>query len=132
PHQSKPHPWAKEYNIIRLYHKDYATMHAHLLTEDRIETIQPIPVGQLKAACNHYSYMGLSRNITKLNKYSDDAVHTALKKKHYPTWRLITEFPYQFIRCYIVRRYFMDGTYGFIIAFNLAYFRWAKIAKVIE
>ncbi|MDD2324768.1 MAG: glycosyltransferase family 2 protein [Alphaproteobacteria bacterium] len=132
PGRTKPRPWAKTYNIIRLYHRAHATMHADLLTEDRITMTQEAPVGQLAAPCHHYSYVKLSQSIAKLNKYTDDNVETAVKKKRYSTLRLFTEFPYQFVRYYFLRGYFLDGLFGLYLGVNVAFFRWVKIAKVIE
>ena len=44
----------RTYKLIRLYHKDYATMKPTLLTEDRIAPTQNVPLGHLKAPVYHY------------------------------------------------------------------------------
>jgi glycosyltransferase involved in cell wall biosynthesis len=129
----KPHPFTKMYNLERLYHRNYATMPADLLTKDRITLTQKTPVGQLKGLVHHYSYLTLSHNIDKLNRFTDQVLITALDEgKKYSRIRLVTEFPRQFCRYYFLKRQFLNGRWGFVASMNLAYFRFMKIAKWFE
>ena len=128
-----PRPFTKMYNLERLYHRDYATMPPHLQTKDRIALTQKTPVGQLKGLVHHYSYLTLSHNITKLNRFTDQVLITALEEgKKYSYFRLFTEFPRQFCRYYFIKRQFLNGRWGFAASMNLAYFRFMKIAKWFE
>ena len=123
----------RTYKLIRLYHKDYATMKATLLTEDRIAPVKNVPLGHLKAPVYHYSFLNISHQITKLNRYTDEVQKVVQKRhKHYSGIRLIFEFPRQFFSYYFMKRYFIHGIVGFIAAMNLAYARFLKIAKAIE
>ena len=129
----KPKRWAKKYNIIRLYHKDYATMKADLLTEDRISLTQKVKIGQLNGPIHHYSFLNISHQVAKFNQYTDEVISTAQKKKkHYTVFRLITEFPRQFFIYYFKKRQFVNGFWGFVVSMNSAYARFLKIAKYIE
>lgn len=133
PNEQKPRTFAKKYTIIRLYHRDYATIKKDLLTEDRISLTKETPVGTLKGVVCHYSFLNISQQVTKLNNYTDDVVVTSEKKdKSYSYFRLATEFPRQFITYYIGKRYFLNGFWGFVISTNNAHMRFCKIAKCIE
>lgn len=133
PNEKKPKLFAKNYKIIRLYHRDYATMKKELLTEDRISLTKDIPLGSLKGVIHHYSFLNISQQISKLNHYTDDVIKTSEKKeKKYSFFRLATELPRQFIIYYIVKRYFLSGFWGFVISINNAHMRFTKIAKCIE
>lgn len=133
PGEKKPKLLTRRYNDIRLYHRDFATMPDGVQTDDRVVTKSPIPVGQFKADVEHYSYQTLSTVIAKNNEYCDIQVEVAFSRgKVYPAWRLLVEFPIQFIRYFFYRRLFCHGLIGLFAAFNAAYFRWVKIAKYIE
>ena len=123
----------RTYKIIRLYNRDYATMHPDLLTEDRIALTQKVPVGTLRAPVYHHSFLSISRQVSKLNKYTDEVQQVILKKKkRYSKIRLCFEFPRQFFHYYIIKMYIIHGMWGFISAMNLAYARFLKIAKYFE
>ena len=123
----------RTYKVLRLYHRDYATMRADLLSEDRVSLTQKVAVGIFDAPVYHYSFLNVSHQVSKLNHYSDEVQQVILKKKkHYSKLRLYFEFPRQFFHYYLMKRYIIHGTWGFIAAMNLAYARFLKIAKYIE
>lgn len=123
----------RTYKIIRLYHRDYATMAPNLLSEDRIAPIKETPIGNFRFPVYHYSFLNISHQVSKLNKYTDEVQAVVQKRnKHYSRFRLIFEFPRQFLHYYIGKRYLIHGTLGFIGAMNLAYARFLKIAKAVE
>ena len=70
--------------------------------------------------------------IISLNLFFNMFDEKLKDKKHYGKIRLITEFPRQFLKYYFLQRYFAYGTFGFIRAMILAYFRFLKVAKCIE
>ena len=47
-------------------------------------------------------------------------------------FRLVAEFPANFIKAYIGRRHFLRGAYGFMTAMNFAFYRYLRVAKHIE
>lgn len=132
PGDSKPRLFAKRYNQVRLYNRKKANMPDDL-TNDRVIVAEDAKVAQLKGKVLHYSYFSLQQLWFKYNMYTDEMLNTTLAKgKHYSLGRLIIEFPYQFLRYYFWKRLFLVGTWGFIMAMSLAYFRFLKIAKYIE
>lgn len=129
PGDKKPSLFAKYYNLVRLYNKEFATMPDDL-THDRIVLKKGIAPVQLKGKIYHYSYLSLTKTWDKYNAYTDELLKTTVATgKTYSTGRLVIEFPYQFMRYYFFKKYFLRGKFGFITAVSLAYFRFLKIAK---
>lgn len=129
PGDKKPSIFAKTYNLERLYDKTKSTMPDDL-THDRIVLGDGVQVAQLKHVVYHYSYLTLTKTWDKYNAYTDELVKTALVTgKKYSSFRLVFEFPYQFLRYYFMKKMFLQGRFGFINAVTLAYFRFLKIAK---
>jgi glycosyltransferase involved in cell wall biosynthesis len=132
PGDRKPRFFANHYNLVRLYNRKAATMPDDL-THDRVVLSGGCRVIQLKNEIHHYSYISLARMWLKYNSYSDELVRTAIATgKSYSKFRLVFEFPVQFLRYYILRGQFLHGWWGFISAVTSAYFRFLKIAKYIE
>ena len=103
------------------------------LTHDRVVMKKGTKVGQLKEVIYHYSYLTIEHTVEKFNIYTGELVNTAFATgKKYSSFRLFIEFPYQFIRYYFFKKFFLLGKFGFILAMNCAYARFLKIAKYIE
>ena len=132
PGDKKPSRFAKSYNLIRLYNKNAGEMPDDL-THDRVVMKPNTNVQQLKEIVYHYSYLSIEHTVCKFNEYSTELVNTAKATgKKYSAFRLATEMPYQFIRYYFFKRFFLQGVFGFILAVNYSYARFLKIAKFIE
>ncbi len=132
PGDKKPRFFANHYNLVRLYNRTQATMPDDL-THDRVVLQQDGRIIQLKNNIHHFSYISLTKIWYKYNNYSDELVKTAIETgKSYSRFRLIVEFPAQFLRYYILKRQCLHGWWGFISAVTSAYFRFLKIAKYIE
>jgi len=132
PGDKKPQLFAAQYNLIRLYNRNAGEMPDDL-THDRVVMKQGANIVQLKGLVHHYSYLSIEHTLNKFNAYTTELVNTAnMTGKKYSTVRLFIEMPYQFIRYYFFKRFFLRGIFGFIMAMNCAYFRFLKIAKMIE
>ena len=132
PGDKKPRYFAKTYNQVRLYNRSLGNMPDDL-TNDRVIVADNAKIEQLIAPIHHYSYISLTQTWYKLNMYTDELVKTALLQgRHYSRFRLCIEFPYQFLRYYFIKRYFLYGLCGFWMAVTHAYFRFLKIAKWFE
>ena len=132
PGDQHPQRFAKQYNLIRLYNKNKGEMPDDL-THDRVVMKKGTQVGQLKRDVYHYSYLNIEHTVDKFNIYTTELVNTAKATgKKYSSLRLFIEMPYQFIRYYFFKRFFLRGIFGFILAMNCAYARFLKIAKYIE
>ena len=132
PGDKKPQRFAKSYNLVRLYNKNKGEMPDDL-THDRVVMKEKTTIQQLNGDVYHYSYLSIGRVVRKFNDYTEELVNTAnATGKKYSTFRLFIEMPYQFIRYYFLKRFFLQGVFGFILAMNHAYFRFLKVAKYIE
>lgn len=132
PGDKKPRYFANHYNLVRFYNRTKATMPDDL-THDRVLLAEDCRVIQLKNEIYHFSYISLTKVWHKYNDFTDELVKTAIATgKSYSKFRLVFEFPVQFLRYYILRGQFLHGWWGFISAVTSAYFRFLKIAKYLE
>lgn len=132
PGYTKPRPFTRRYNLVRLYNRQFGNMPDDL-THDRVVLNDGVKTAQLKNEIYHYSYQDLYHLWNKLNIYTEELVKTAITtNKSYSKLRLLTEFPRQFLTYYIGRRNCFDGWWGFINSTTMAYFRFLKIAKYFE
>jgi glycosyltransferase involved in cell wall biosynthesis len=132
PGDKKPRYFANHYNLVRLYNRKKASMPDYL-THDRVVLADGSRIIQLKNEIYHFSYISLTKTWHKYNDLTDELVKTAIATgKSYSKFRLVFEFPVQFLRYYILRGQFLHGWWGFISAVTSAYFRFLKIAKFLE
>ncbi len=131
-HETGPAPWAYGYIQIRLYDRrkgrfSVSTVH---------DTVRPEPdarMGKLRAAMEHRSIRSIAFHVEKMNRYSAMQVaDMATRGRAMPRWRLVTEFPFAFLKAYVARRYALYGWWGLVIATNYAYSRFLRIAKAYE
>lgn len=133
PGWKKPRRFSRTFNIVRLYDRDAMDMPDDYSNDRPVPLKKDVKIGRLKAPVLHYSYVDMTQMIDKWNRYSSEFMKTAKgKKKKYSFLRLMSEFPFQFLRYYLLRRYIFCGFYGLIESMTCAYFRFVKIAKFRE
>jgi len=120
--------WVPDYEI-RLFKKSKGAfvggLHANVKVKGK--------VGELKNFYSHYNYRDIADQIETINKYSKIAATDMLKKGRRFLWiDLIFRPPFRFIKEYIVKRGFMDGMPGFVIAISTMYYVFTKYAKLWE
>lgn len=132
PGEGAPHRLSYTIAPVRLYRRDagrYSTSPVH----DRVDLVAGTSVGRLRARIHHRSIRSLSDELRKLNAYSDMQVDDLeARGKRIPAWRMVTEFPFAFLKAYVIRRHFLRGRYGFLTAMNHAIYRHMRIAKHLE
>ncbi len=92
------------------------------------------PKGMLTAWFEHYTYPDLESALIKMNRYSTDAAQAmyARGKRSSLMGALLRGF-WTFIRIYLLRRGFMDGREGFLLAVTAGvgnFYRYAKLAQL--
>jgi glycosyltransferase involved in cell wall biosynthesis len=90
-------------------------------------------VGQLRNELEHYSYRDLRDHLERVNQYSTLAarqMHEAGRRAG--PFELILHPPAAFLRNYVLRRGFMDGTAGLTVSAMNAYSVFLKFAKLWE
>ena len=87
-------------------------------------------VGRLHQPIEHWSYRTMEQVLDKVNHYSSLSAPVVLQRGHRPT--LITAVLHgagAFLRTYFLRRGFLDGAHGFMLAVSNAegsYYRYIK------
>jgi glycosyltransferase involved in cell wall biosynthesis len=129
PGESAPHRFAYALAPVRLYRKDkgrYSPSPVH----DRVDLSPDARVARLKGTVHHYSVRSLGEQMDKLNGYSDAQADDLDKRGvSLSVFRLVVEFPANFIKAYIGRRHALRGVYGFMTAMNYAFYRYLRVAK---
>lgn len=129
PGEGAPHRFAYALSPVRLYRADkgrYSPSTVH----DRVDLVPAARIGRLKGTIHHYSVRSLGEQIDKLNAYSDaQADDLDARGETLSVFRLVAEFPGNFVKAYIGRRHALRGVYGFMTAMNYAFYRYLRVAK---
>ena len=87
-------------------------------------------VGRLRAALEHWSFRTLEDVLDKVNRYSSLSAPVVLQRGRRPTiMTAVLHGVAAFIRTYFLRRGFLDGGHGFMLAVSNAegsYYRYLK------
>lgn len=120
--------WSNDY-CIRLFRRTHVQF-----TNDCVhEKVQVITgkTGKLKNPFYHQTYTSLEQVIEKINSYSSLTAKTKHEKGQRATlFKAIGRGLWTFFRCYILKRGFLDGREGFMLAISNAettYYRYAKM-----
>jgi glycosyltransferase involved in cell wall biosynthesis len=91
------------------------------------------PVQTLRAPLYHYTYDNLADHILTLNRFSSISASDKFSRGDKFRWRdLFIRPPFRFFKSYFVKRGFLDGRQGFIIALMTAFAVFVKYAKLME
>lgn len=91
------------------------------------------PVGRLTSELHHYSYRDLTDQFDRIAKYSELAARQMHESgKRAGPLDLVAHPPVAFLRNYVLRRGFMDGSVGLIVSLVNAYGVFVKLAKLWE
>ena len=132
PGDTEPRAFAYGYNRLRLYRKakgrfSLSTVH------DVVQMQAGSRSAQLQGKIYHYSIRSLGEQVSKFNAYTDAQVSDLNQRgAEVSLLRIWLEFPLAFLKAYILRRHFIGGGYGFLIAMNYAMFRHLRVAKYYE
>ena len=125
-----PSRFSEKFTVVRLYDKRVASMPKEAGNKDRVFVPSDIKIGNLKGKIHHYCILSIEQAVDKYNKHSTEMQKTLIAEgRSFSKLRLFTEFPFQFLKYYFMKRLFLLGTNGFIRSMTLAYFRFLKIAK---
>lgn len=132
PGEAEPRRFAHAITAVRLYRKD-AGRFANDPVFDRVVLNPGVETGTFQNWVHHRSIRSLSHQIAKQNAYTDMQVAAMARSgRTVATIRLLYEGPSAFLKAYILRRQFLRGTYGFLLASTYAMMRHMRIAKALE
>ncbi len=115
---------------LRLFRResfDWAGANPH----GRIEV--PGGVGRLAGVLEHYSYRDLADHLDRVQRWSSQAaraLHARGRRAHW--WDLVLRPLWRALRGYVLRRGFLDGVPGLVIAFANGAYVFLKYAKLWE
>lgn len=131
PGWQKPRIWARDNWYVRLYNRKvvrFRNSHVH----DTVVTGEH-QVGRIQAPIHHYSIRSFDHMKAKLNeRMSLAAKHRSVGNRPMMFGRLLTEFPMNFYKYYIVRRHFTGGTTGLRYAAIQSAFRVRKVYRIFR
>lgn len=116
--------------IRRLYNKSITRFNDNFVHENIIDDgMKKLTIaGNMK----HYSYMSISDFIVKLDRYSTLFATDNVGKKSSSPAKAFFNGLYSFFRTYILKRGFLDGYAGLIIAFSHMATNFYKYIKLYE
>lgn len=131
PGERRPKWFAYSYEIMRLYDRRHGRCSNHAY-KDRVE-MSTGTVNALNGRIWHHSFRNWEATVTKLNFYTSqvasDRVHSKVKLMRL---RMFTEFPLQFIKCYVGRRFMFRGAMGLAMSITVAYLNLMRLLKTHE
>ena len=112
--------------LLRLYRRGMARWSEPILHEKLIPSKEfsgDIPL--LPGHLNHYSFPTVKSQIATNLSYASTQAGELKKGKHLLLMMIFHPF-FKFIKCYFIKRGFLDGISGFIIAINAAHSTFMK------
>ena len=89
------------------------------------------PLATLQNPVNHFSYNTIEDYFTKFNKYTTLAARQLHQNGRRFCWvRVLLTLPFEFIKRYILKLGFLDGTRGLFWASFSTYYVYVKYAKL--
>lgn len=82
---------------------------------------------------HHYTYTDIADQIATLNRFSTISARTRFAAGDRPRlFRMVLDPPFRFFRGYVLKRGFLDGVPGLIVAMSVAFATFIKYAKLWE
>ena len=133
PGMKRANRWVKQYKTIRLYNRKAWACSGEHGHDDVVKARPDATFGTCRNLMEHYSIMSLHHVVDKFNRESDKLAERAvLQNKGYSPWRLLGASTLEFLKYYVLQRYFLLGWWGFINCVNISFLRFMKFAKFYE
>lgn len=119
--------WWPDY-VLRLFKRGTARF-SEARVHEQVETAAA--VGTLVSPLLHHSFRNFEQVLHKVNQYSTEGAHMlAARGKKASLSQAVLHALWAFCRTYVVRRGFLDGRHGFLLAVSNAegtYYRYVKL-----
>jgi len=123
------HCWGNDI-IVRLFNKTKTKFTDKKVHEKII--IDNLTVEPLKGIIKHYPYSSISDFIVKLDKYSSIYALDNAGKKNSSPFKAFANGSFSFFKTYFIKRGFLDGYAGLVIAFSHMATNFYKYIKLYE
>lgn len=116
--------------VLRLFRRDRAhftpdTLHERVVLSGR--------VGRLRGELRHYSYRDIAHHSAKMNEMASLAARQMAERGRSAGWAQLSLRPgWEFLRAYVLKGGFLDGTPGLVIAAMHAHYTFLKYARLHE
>lgn len=123
------HCWGAD-EIIRIYNRKVTRysdkqVHEHIVSDG-------LSIRRLSGSFNHFPYQSISEFVMKADRYSTLFATDNVGKKHPSPAKAFFNGLYSFFRTYVLKRGFLDGYAGLIIAFSHMVTNFYKYIKLYE
>jgi glycosyltransferase involved in cell wall biosynthesis len=116
--------------VLRLFRKDMAHFSDEILHE-RVELDGS--AGHLRNPLAHYSYRDIGDHVAKINQFTSLAARQMQDRgRRAGATQLVLSPLFEFFRMYVLKRGFLDGSPGLVIAALHAHYVFLKYAKLWE
>lgn len=123
------HCWNND-KIVRLYHRQSTHFNDKKVHESVL--VETFDVELLTGFVNHYPYNSISDFIKKIDTYSSEFALDNFGKKSSSPIKAILNGGFSFFKTYFLKRGFLDGYVGLIIAFSHMATNFYKYIKLYE
>jgi glycosyltransferase involved in cell wall biosynthesis len=121
--------WYPNYQL-RLYRKE-AGRFAPREVHEQVEIAGP--VGVLAAPLEHYTYHSISDYLKRMDGYSDLSARQYHQEGRKASWpEILFRSGFTFIQMWVLKRGFLDGANGLVLAALYSYYTFSKYAKLKE
>jgi len=115
---------------LRLFKRSMAYWGGHN-PHDKVIMKEGATTGHLKGDILHYSYNSIEEHVLQNNKFSTISAETYFKKgKRTNIFKILIHPFWAFILGYFLRGGFLDGFYGFVVAFHVSHLSFLKHIKL--
>jgi glycosyltransferase involved in cell wall biosynthesis len=129
PGHKTPRPFARDHFFYRLYDRRRVRF-ANSTLFDNVD-VKTEAVGRLAHPLHHFSVRSLDDLIAKCDERASYNADNARRKSRVGlAFRIVTEFPMQFLKYYLVRTHITGGLMGFQYAMILAFYRFIRIVRM--
>ncbi len=122
------HVWQPDYKT-RLWKKNTSEWTDKNLHETFVPN-KNTTIKTLKGNLLHYSFESINQHIAQINLFSEIAAKELFDKNKKAGIKLFTSPITAFLKQYIFKGGFLDGYYGFIVAANSGFAKFAKYSKL--
>lgn len=117
-------------SIVRLFRKEKGALEEREVHE---KVVVRGSVGNLSGCLEHYTYRTISDYVRKMDSYSTLAAQEIRRRSGRPGILSLAVRPcFTFFRMYVLRRGFLDGMHGVLLAVLYGYYTFLKYAKAWE
>ena len=116
--------------VLRLFRREGARFTPDAVHE---RVVRPGRVGRLRGALHHYSYRDIAHHVAKMNELASLAARQMAERGQRAGWvRLGLKPGWEFLRAYLLKRGFLDGKAGLIVAALHSHYTFLKYARLHE